>query len=161
MAPIDMMGYDWLMHSTEFPDSFYRVTIKGLCVRDGKVMLVHESKDRSDKWELPGGGLDFGEDIVGGFKREIQEEMVLSIIKMSKSPIYVWTHKYVGRRNLQWYYSCVIAYRVEFEDLNITPTDECDRIQFFSKEELRGLPFAGQLDEFPSIFDPKDFAGTF
>ena len=148
-------------HSNEFPDCFHRVTIKGLCVRDSKVLLVHESPEHSDKWEMPGGGLDFGENIRDGFKREVQEEMGLTIQKMSDRPVYVWTHKYIGRRDLKWYYSCVIAYRVEFENLNFTPTHECDGIGFFSKEELQQLNLAGQAVELRNIFNPKDFESDF
>lgn len=54
-----------------FPDSFHRVTVKALVVKDGKILLIKESQELSGKWELPGGGLDFGEEIHEGLKREI------------------------------------------------------------------------------------------
>ena len=104
-------------HSNLFPDSFHRVTIKGLFVKDGKILLIKESPKITGNWELPGGGLDFGEDIQKGFAREIQEEMGLKVSKISKSPLYVWTHKNIARRNLEWYYSFVVAYRIEFAEL--------------------------------------------
>ncbi|MBU0749921.1 NUDIX hydrolase [Patescibacteria group bacterium] len=145
--------------STSFPDSFHRVTIKGLCVRDGKILLVKESTELSGKWELPGGGLDFGENIRAGFEREIREEMGLTVSKMSKSPVYVWTHKYEHQRNLDWYYAFVVAYRVEFENLDITPTPECQEIQFFSAEELEALNLGGQVQHLPKHFNAADFLG--
>jgi 8-oxo-dGTP diphosphatase len=148
-------------HSKNFPDCFHRVTIKGLCVRDGKVLLVHESKALSGKWEMPGGGLDFEEDIQLGFRREVEEEMGLKVRKMSKSPVYVWTHKYKNKRNLDWYYSIVITYRIDFENLDITPTDECEDIKFFSKEELKNTDLNEQTNELADIFDPKDFEQLF
>lgn len=77
------------MHSKDFPDSFFRVSIKAVCVRDGKVLLVRESEDIGGGWELPGGGLDFGEDIQIGLKREIQEELELKVKRISDSPVYV------------------------------------------------------------------------
>ena len=61
-------------YSKDFPDSFYRVTVKGLMVKDGKLLLLKESNNLSGQWELPGGGLDFGEDIHSALKREIEEE---------------------------------------------------------------------------------------
>jgi 8-oxo-dGTP diphosphatase len=146
-------------HSKDFPDSFYRVTVKGLCVRDGKVLLIHETKAISGKWEMPGGGLDFGEDIKSGFKRELEEEMGLKVKKMSEAPIYVWTHKYEKLRNMEWYYSLVLAYRVEFEDLDFTPTAECDSLDFFTKEQLQDLELSNQANELRDIFDPEDFKG--
>lgn len=148
-------------HSTEFPDSFHRVTVKGLCVRDGKLLLAHEAKKVSGSWELPGGGLDFGEDIRKGFEREISEEMGLTVTKMSDRPVYVWTHKYVQKRKLKWYYSLVIAYRVEFEDLNITPSGECEYVDFFSKEDLNDLELNGQCEKLREIFNPDDFTNPF
>ena len=151
-------------HSPFFPDSFYRITIKGLCVRDGKIMLIHESKETmSDRWELPGGGLDFGEDMREALRREISEEMGLKIKKMSEKPVYVWTHRYEpNSREIGWYYSLVLAYRIEFEDLNFTPTDSCDKIEFFSKEQLQSATdLNGQTNELARIFNPDDFKEDF
>ncbi|MDE2037803.1 MAG: NUDIX hydrolase [Patescibacteria group bacterium] len=147
------------MRSDFFPECFYRVTVKGLCVRDGKVLLVRESAATlSGKWELPGGGLDLGEDIHEGFKREIKEEMGLDVKAMSKEPVYVWTHRYeANHRDIGWYYSLVLAYEFELESLDFTPTEECEAIGFFSKEELAGIPLAGQTNELSGIFDPEDF----
>ena len=54
---------DSVPQSKDFPACFHRVTIKGLVVKDEKILLLKESPKLSEKWELPGGGLDFGEDI--------------------------------------------------------------------------------------------------
>jgi 8-oxo-dGTP diphosphatase len=150
-------------HSEHFPDSFHRVTIKGLCVRDGKILLSRESMPgEPELWEMPGGGLDFGEDIKEGLRREIQEEMGLKVTKISEHPVYVWTHKFPpNSRKIGWYYSIIVAYRVEFEDLNITPSEECQEVRFFSKEELSGIPRSGQTTKLPDIFNPEDFSESF
>lgn len=148
--------------SNDFPDCFYRVTIKGMCVRDGKLLLARESESHSGlAWELPGGGLDFGENIETAFRREIQEEMGLTVTKMSQAPIYTWTWKYEHKRNLDWYYSCVLAYRVEFEDLNITPSDECEAVEFFEAHQLPNLKVSGQLTPLINLFNPADFKDPF
>lgn len=150
------------MQSDFFPPSFYRVTIKGLCVREGKLMLQKESKSAlSGRWEMPGGGLDFGESIREGFEREIKEETGLTVSKMAERPTYVWTRRYENKRNMDWYYALVVAYRVEFENLDFTPSPECEEIGFFSKEELSDIELAGQTKELPNIFNPADFTDPF
>jgi len=59
-----------MQHSKNFPDSFYRVSVKGLCIQDGKIFLMKESSEKSGKWMLPGGGLDFGESMQEALARE-------------------------------------------------------------------------------------------
>jgi len=144
--------------SKDFPDSFHRVSIKGICVRDGKMLLMQESKKRSDnKWALPGGGLDFGEDNRAALTREIKEEMGVEFSYISKVPVYIWSHKSLGRRGMEWFYSFVVCYEVGFEDLNIVPSDECEKVQFFSKEELADIPLGGPTSKIVEIFNPEDF----
>jgi 8-oxo-dGTP diphosphatase len=148
-------------HSKDFPDSFFRVTIKGLCVRDGKILLLKESPEISGKWEMPGGGLDFGEDIRAGLEREIREETGLKVTKMSEAPVYAWSYKYEGKRGLDWYYALVLAYRIELENLDFTPSEESEEIRFFTKEELANHELNGQTNELLKIFNPDDFKEPF
>ncbi len=150
------------MHeSKDFPPSFHRLTIKGLCVRDGKLLMVREAESLSGKWELPGGGLDFGEDFRTAFEREVEEEMGLKVTKMSAQPLYAWTHRYEKRRDMDWYYSLVLAFRVEFEDLNITPSAECEAIEFFSMDELRSMKLTGQMSYLVEMLKLEDFESPF
>lgn len=104
-----------MAHSNYFPDCFYRVTVKGLYVENGRVLLGKEGVAYGGKWGMPGGGLDFGEDILTALKREIKEEMGLDISRISHQPLYILTHRYENNtRNIGWYYSCCIVYRITF-----------------------------------------------
>jgi 8-oxo-dGTP diphosphatase len=143
--------------SNHFPDNFYRVSVKGLCVREGEIMLLKESEAASGKWELPGGGLDFGEDIHEGLKREIEEETGLKITKIGKLPKYIWTTKFENERKMDWYYSLVLGYEIEVENFDFTPSDECEEIGFFSKVELEGIELCEQAKGLKQIFNPTDF----
>ncbi|MGH8794540.1 MAG: NUDIX hydrolase [Stackebrandtia sp.] len=49
----------------------YPVSVKGVCVQDGRVLLLHNERD---EWELPGGKLELGEDPEDCVAREIEEE---------------------------------------------------------------------------------------
>ena len=146
------------MTSPHFPNCFYRVTIKGLYVRDGKLLLLREPTPDSDGgyWELPGGGLDFGEDIRACLEREIEEEMRLNVLSVDQRPTYVWTTRFEDKRNLDWFYSLLLAYRIDFEHLEFTPTNECAAIGFFTREELATLPLKRQARGLITHFDPAD-----
>ncbi len=59
-----------------YPNTIYRVAVKALIKNDkGQLLLV---KENSDKWDLPGGGLDHGEEPEDGIRREIHEEIGVS-----------------------------------------------------------------------------------
>jgi 8-oxo-dGTP pyrophosphatase MutT (NUDIX family) len=53
------------------PAHAFPVSVKGVCVRDGRVLLLRNERD---EWELPGGKLELGEDPAACVGREIQEE---------------------------------------------------------------------------------------
>lgn len=151
--------------SLDFPDAFYRVSIKGMLVRDGKLMMVDDftgirSQEVGGQWELPGGGLDFGENFVDGLRREIKEETGLTPTWIADKPTYMWTQKRIGRRGMEWFYVLILAYQFEVEDVTaFTPTGECREIKFMDKDELRLSKgrMAEQIHPLIDIFDPADF----
>lgn len=49
----------------------FPISVKGVCVQGGKVLLLHNERD---EWELPGGKLELGEDPPSCLAREISEE---------------------------------------------------------------------------------------
>jgi len=56
--------------------SMPRVVVEGLCLRDGKLLLVKGSRGLTlDRWTLPGGFLRFGETPRDGVLRELREEL--------------------------------------------------------------------------------------
>lgn len=92
-----------------------------------------------------------------GLEREIEEEMKLDVISVSEQPVYVWTARFENRRGMDWYYSVVLGYRIQFANLDFTPTKECEDIGFFNKEELQSLDMFHQSAPLRDLFNPKDF----
>ncbi|OGJ37303.1 MAG: hypothetical protein A2383_01360 [Candidatus Pacebacteria bacterium RIFOXYB1_FULL_39_46] len=62
-----------------------RTGVKALIVNEGKILVVQErlAKDHPDDEQIihdfPGGGLDLGESLITGLKREVKEEIGLEI----------------------------------------------------------------------------------
>jgi 8-oxo-dGTP pyrophosphatase MutT (NUDIX family) len=54
----------------------FPVSVKGVVIRDGKVILVRNERD---EWELPGGKLELSESPKECLAREIAEELQLAI----------------------------------------------------------------------------------
>lgn len=58
---------------TEIGDCLYRIAVKAIIVKDGKVLLVKEQDD--EWWSFPGGGIDYGESTEHALGRELPEEL--------------------------------------------------------------------------------------
>lgn len=57
--------------SDKFP-----VSIKAIIIDDNKILCL---KNERNEWDLPGGKINFGEDVVECLKREVKEEVNLDI----------------------------------------------------------------------------------
>ena len=70
----------------------FHITVKGIVVFKQKVLLMKRVRPSSDGlgyWELPGGGLEYGETPNEALKRELKEETGLTIDVVK--PAYTFT----------------------------------------------------------------------
>ncbi len=116
----------------------YRISVKAAIKDDdGRVLLLRE-KDGS--WELPGGGLEHGEDARTALARETAEETGLTVDWMSRQPETFWAiKKDVGSPVLTWFAFVVYEAKVSGEFRPDPTGDEAQEAKYFSQAEAKEL----------------------
>ncbi|HCJ15277.1 NUDIX hydrolase [Sharpea azabuensis] len=110
----------------------FHITVKGICVYNGKTLImkrVRPSTDGLGYWELPGGGLEYGETPHEALKRELREETGLKI-KIIK-PIYTFT---AIREDYQ---TVGIGFLAIPEDDHVHISEEHTDYKWVNEEELK------------------------
>lgn len=116
-------------------DYLYRLSIKCLVHNDkGEVLVVKETG--RTYWDLPGGGMDHGEDIKTAIAREMKEEVNLEgaftykIIDVDE-PAYLQNHDFWQVR---------LIFEVYPESLTFSAGDEGDEIAFVDPASFATSP---------------------
>ena len=122
----------------KYPNTFYRVSIKALIRNDaGEILVV---KEHQEKWELPGGGLDHGETVHDGLKRELREELGIEN-DFTESFHKIVTQYMPSRPDKEldfWKMSVYFDIHIVGE-LKITPTDNITEASFMPDSVLDEL----------------------
>jgi len=126
-------------------DSRYRVSVKALIQDEaGHILLLQTTQDG---WELPGGGMDYGEEPIQALRREIQEELGVEAKSIENDPMLVLTDKTpVGKRAGQW--RLWLVYRATVNSDEIVIGNEVDALDW---KYLK----AGDLEK--SEIDPTEY----
>lgn len=117
----------------DIPNNFYRVSIKALIMDESRTKFLVIREDNG-WWELPGGGLDWGEGPEACLKREIKEEMGLDVTAVGSFPSY-----YLLGKNMkdQWTLNLVLETRLR--NLDFTPSAECQEMKFIAPGEVGSI----------------------
>jgi len=100
---------------------------------ENKVFVGKRKDNPSDKWQMPQGGVDVGEDLITAMKRELFEETGISNFLLIKELDYwmeyelpdnlvgiIWKGKYRGQKQ-KWF---IVKYLGNDNEINITGKDQ-------------------------------------
>lgn len=117
----------------------FQTSVKGMHFDEqGKLLMVQE---HDGIWELPGGRLEHGEQILDCLKRECQEETGLECHILDTKPHLVYST--ISRSDIP---IVMLFYRIRFRSFDFTPSNECVAMQFFSPSEIKSLNVIRQLE---------------
>lgn len=136
---------------SEIPDCYYRVSVKALILNEtrDKFLICEEE---SGVWELPGGGLDWGETPQEDLPREISEEMGIKVISVADNPAYFITGQTLNRG--VWIVN--IVYETVLENLDFTASDECVNIKFVDKNDIQDMKIFPTIKKLAEMFKPQN-----
>lgn len=138
----------------------WRPSAYGIVIKDGKVLM---SKQFGDSYDLPGGGVDLGEDIESAVLREIKEETGID----ASTPKNIGVENnffHSAHGNKKSYHSILIYYSCSFEggELSMEGFDEyekeyADIAEWIPIESIDTLKIASTVDFRPYIKQAAGF----
>jgi len=132
----------------EIKNGYYRLSVKALIFDETRTRFLLAQEDNG-KWELPGGGLDWGELPQEGITREIKEEMGLSVVAVASQPCYLTTEQ----RDSDKTWTSNVLFETVLENIDFTPSSECVALKFVTKEEAMELNLFVTVKKFLEVFD--------
>lgn len=129
----------------EIKPGYYRISIKILVLNEdeSRFLLVRSDDGR---WDLPGGGLKWGESTVECIKREIMEEMGIDVINIQQKPKYFFP---VVSDIVKYAY---VVYQAELSNLDFISSDECREISFVSAVEAKEINIKPNVEVFLDMY---------
>jgi len=138
------------MSNANIPNTFYRVSTKALIFDETQEQFMVILEDNG-WWELPGGGLDWGEPPKAALTRELSEETGLTLTTMSAEPRYCLVGK-----NTADHWSVNLVYEVTVADITAyTPTSEALEMKFITPEEAKKLNAWRNVTELAELLQNK------
>ena len=134
--------------------SITRVSQKAIIFRnDGRILVIRRTKTapfRPLYWDLPGGELDYGEDMRIGIIREIKEETGLEVENLS----VINALSEANDNNEFW---VTICYRADSKGTQVVLSYEHDQFMWVTPDEFQKLKASPKNKKFVTLLN-KDAA---
>ena len=122
-------------------DRLFTIGVFGIILdKQDRILLCHRRD--YDLWNLPGGGLESGEFLLDGLKREVKEETGLDI----------GISKLVGVYDKPEEKDIVFSFICDVVAGEITLNDEADKIEYFSVDDLPHNTVPKHIERIKDVF---------
>lgn len=111
-----------------------QVSIKGLLCREGRILILKIPE--STRWELPGGRMDFGENVSETFRREMKEELGFEKAVMGRL-INAWS--FTDNRDGIDHHFIIFDFEIFTDESKIILSEEHTECEWFGKDEFEKL----------------------
>ena len=144
-----MKRNDWNMK----PDEFH-LTVLGVLQRpDGKYLITRRRMDKewaAGWWEVPGGGVNAGEDSKSAVIREIREETGIDVSKAKGG--YVFSYKRINLEEKNNYFVDIYKFILDFDESDVEVQDkEVSEFSIAPIEEVKDYAEQGIFLHYDSI----------
>lgn len=135
-------------------DLKWRPAAYGIVIKDGKVLL---SKQFGNKYDLPGGGIDLGEDLKTGVLREIKEETGIDagnprIISVENSFFHAAHASKESYHSVLLYYVCdYLGGELSTDGFDAYEKEYADMAEWMPIGAINGIELASTVDFRPFI----------
>ena len=115
---------------------------------EARVLLAKRAKTKKflpDKWEMLGGHIDFGEEIIEGMKREVLEELGISIDVGEPFEVFTYMNNVKGSHSIE------VVYLAKFHGIDALP-----KIDPNDHSEVRWMTRSEVISERSNIIPEKN-----
>lgn len=134
----------------------WRVSVYGIVIKDGRILLVSErNKEGAKCYALPGGGMDFGERFEQTVEREVKEETGLMVRALNhvftETNVFVWAPDDPTKRECMQtilvYYRCgFISGDISSDGYDEWEMEHMELAEWISLDRLASLQPLGSID---------------
>lgn len=112
-------------------------------LKDGRALITKRAKDpEKGRWDVPGGFLHAGEDVLDGLRREVMEELGIEIDVSMDDLVQMVAHTYGDDGD----YVLAMGFFARHASGDPRPADDVAEMRWVTRDEIEGMSFAWEHD---------------